>query len=97
MAVPLPLGRRHRLADSVSRSGPSPLSNASVSGTLARWPARLRLSRPSAESPATNHAVMRTGRVRRRAVRASPPSWLTSVCSGNSVTMSPTIHEYSDG
>ena len=40
-------------------------------------------AKPSAEMPvATSHATVRTGRVSRRAVNASPPSWLTSVWQG---------------
>ena len=76
---------------------PRPLSKAAVNGTLALWPARLKFSKPSAERPATSHATVRTGRVRRRAVNASPPSWLASVCRGNSVTTRPNAHDHSDG
>src|SRR6185312_5690878 len=97
LAVPPTAGWRHRPAESVRRWVPKPLSNAAVSGTLAWWPARLKFSKPSAERPATSHATVRTGRVRRWAVNASPPSWLASVCRGNSVTTRPNAHDHSDG
>src|SRR6476619_6555552 len=97
LAVPPPAGRRHRPAESVRRSVPRPLFNAAVSGAAAWWPARLKFSRPTAERPATSHATVRTGRVRRRAANANPPSWRTSVCSGTSVTTRPNAHDHSDG